>query len=268
MRKKTYVEVGGTVMEYAAMGKGSRKVVMLPGLSDGLATVGGKTWILSLVYKKYLKDYTVYIFSRKQDMPEGYSIRDMAEDQVLAMDALGIDCADVLGVSQGGMIAQWMAAEHPEKVRKLVLAMTAPSANAEVKETVGTWMEMAQRGDHAALMMDTAERMYTEKYMRKNRSFFPMLAKFTKPRDYDRFIKNAEAILAFDGREACGRIACPTLILAGSEDRTVGNGAASELKDRIPDSELFVYEGLGHGAFQEAQDFYDRVFAFFGKEPA
>ena len=54
----------------------------------------------------------------------------------------------------------------------------------------------------------------------------------------------------------------PTLIIAGSDDKTVGNDAPSELKNGIADSELFVYEGLGHGVFEEAKDFYDRVLAF------
>ena len=58
------------------------------------------------------------------------------------------------------------------------------------------------------------------------------------------------------------KIGCPTLIITGSDDKTVGNDAPCELKTGIANSELFVYEGLGHGAFEEAEDFYDRVLAF------
>ena len=50
--------------------------------------------------------------------------------------------------------------------------------------------------------------------------------------------------------------------LSGGDDKTVGNDAARELRDGIAGSELYVYEGLGHGAFEEAKDFYDRVLAF------
>ena len=52
------------------------------------------------------------------------------------------------------------------------------------------------------------------------------------------------------------------LIIAGGDDKTVGNDAAGELHRGIAGSELFVYEGLGHGAFEEAKDFYDRILAF------
>ena len=195
-------------------------------------------------------------------MPEGYTIRDMANDQVLAMKQLGLDQVSLLGVSQGGMISQCIAADHPGMVKKLVLAVTAPYANDTVKENVSNWIGMAERGDHTALMTDTAEKMYSEQYLRKNRKAFPLLARFTKPANYDRFLRNARAILEFDLRGELEKISCPTLILAGSDDRTVGNEAAYELNRAIAGSELFVYEGLGHGAFEEAKDFYDRVFHF------
>ena len=129
MRKNGSVTIGNTDMYYAAFGEGQKKLVVLPGLSDGLATVKGKAWILAAPYRKFFQDYTVYMFSRKNEMPEGYTIRDMANDQAQAMESLGIDRAYVLGVSQGGMIAQCLTIDHPEMVAGLILAVTAPSAN-------------------------------------------------------------------------------------------------------------------------------------------
>ena len=262
MRKNGCVTVGDTEMYYVAFGDGKRNLVVLPGLSDGLTTVKGKAWLLAPSYKRFFHEFTVYMFSRKNDMPEGYSIADMADDQVTVMKDLGIDRACVLGVSQGGMIAQSIAIRHPEIVERLILAVTAPYANMVVTDAVSSWIDMADRGDHRALMVDTAEKMYSEGYLKKNRRYFPLIAKFTKPKTYDRFLKNANAILRFDVRDELSKIICPTLIIAGSSDNTVGNDAPIELKDGIANSELFVYEGLGHGAFEEAKDFYDRVLAY------
>ena len=260
--KNGSVTIGNTEMYYVSFGKGPKKLVVLPGLSDGLATVKGKALILSQPYRKYFSNFTVYMFSRKNDMPEGYTIEEMAEDQVTVMDSLGIDKAYLLGVSQGGMIAQYMAVNHPERVTKLILAVTAPYANEIVKSALSDWIGMVDRDDHVSLMADTAERMYSEKYLKKNRKYFPLLARITKPSNYDRFLKNAYAILGFDVRDKLVMINCPTFIIAGSDDKTVGNEAALELKRNIAGSELFVYEGLGHGAFEEAKDFYDRVLEF------
>jgi len=262
MRKNGCVNVGNTEMFYAAFGRGCRKLIVLPGLSDGLATVKGKAWILSSPYKRFFRDYTVYMFSRKNQMPEGYSIRDMARDQVEAMKSLGIEKACIMGVSQGGMIAQYMAIDYPETVERLILAVTAPNANAVVDNAVNGWIEKAKRGEHTALMVDTAEKMYSEKYLQKNRKYFPLLARCTKPANYDRFFRNAYAILEFDSHKWLSKIMCPTLIIAGSDDHTVGNDAAFELNRGISGSELYIYDGLGHGAFEEAKDFYDRVFEF------
>lgn len=262
MRKNSCITLDHTSMYYVSFGSGAKKLVVLPGLSDGLATVKGKAWILASSYKRFFHDYTVYLFSRKNDMPEGYSIADMADDQVRAMNQLGIGKACVMGVSQGGMIAQFIAIRHPERVDRLILAVTAPSANDIVKENVAAWISMAKRSDHKRLMIDTAEKMYSEKYLDRNRKLFPLLALFTKPSCYERFFRNADAILHFDVRKDLPMITAPTLIIAGSEDKTVGNHAAEELKQGISGSELYVYEGLGHGAYEEAKDFYDRVLAF------
>lgn len=262
MRKNGCITIGDTDMYYVSFGMGKKKLVVLPGLSDGLATVKGKALVLSSPYKKFFKEYTVYMFSRKNRMPEGYSIRNMADDQIQAMKVLEIDQAYLLGVSQGGMIAQYMAIYHPEMVKKLILAVTAPNANAVVQDAVTGWIDMVVRGDHTALMVDTAEKMYSERYLQKYRKYFPLLSRFTKPKTYDRFLKNAHAILKFDCRSELSEVNCPTLIIAGSDDHTVGNEAPYELNSAISESELYIYDGLGHGAFEEAKDFYDRVLAF------
>ena len=263
--KNGCVNIDDTDMYYVSFGTGKKKIVMLPGLSDGLTTVKGKGRFIVSPYKKYLSDYTVYMFSRKNKMPVGYSISDMADDQVRVMKKLGIEKAYLCGVSQGGMIAQCMVLNHPEVVEKLVLAVTTPSANDVVQDNVSGWLDMTARDDHVRLMVDTAEKTYSEKYLAKNRKLFPVMARFTKPSSYERFDRNAKAILEFDVRDRLSEISVPTLIIAGEDDKTVGNDAVKELKAGISGSEQYIFAGLGHGAFEEAKDFYDKIFAFCDK---
>lgn len=254
--------LGGTKMSYVSFGYGSRALVLFPGLSDGLATVKGKALLLAKPFTSFFEKYRVFMFSRKDDMPQGYSIRDMARDQAEAMDRLEIKRACVLGVSQGGMIAQYLAIDCPQRVEKLVLAVTAPRVNPMIRECVSQWLGLAQQGRHKELMMDTAEKSYSEQYLKKYRRLYPLLGWVGKPKSYERFIINGNAILGFDAWDELERIACPTLILGGEADRTVGIQASYELKERIGDSQLYVYPGLGHGAYEEAGDFYPRVFRF------
>ena len=262
MKKNGCIKIDDTDMYYVCFGKGEKTLVVLPGLSDGLSTVKGKAFFLAPPYKRFFNDYTVYMFSRKNKMPEGYSIREMAADQLKAMKLLGIEKAAVLGVSQGGMIAQYMAIDAPQAVEKLILAVTAPYANDTAKNAVTQWIDMAERKDHLSLMTDTADKMYSDAYLEKNRKYFPLVARITKQSDYERFFRNAHAILDFDARGELAAISCPTFIIAGDDDKTVGNDAPYELQKGIADSEIYIYKGLGHGIFDEAKDFYDKVFEF------
>ncbi len=249
-------------MSYVSFGSGQRKLILLPGLSDGLATVEGKALLLAGPYRIFFQEFTVFMFSRKEPLPVGHSIRDMAADQAEALKALGIERASVLGVSEGGMIAQYLAIDHPELVEKLVLAVTAPQVNEDILGCVSGWMNMARQGDHKALMIDTAEKSYSPAYLKKYRKMYPLLGRVGKPASYDRFLANALAILTFDAWDELPKIACPTLILGGEEDRIVGAEASRELLRAIPGSRLHLYPGLGHAAYEEAKDFNRRVFDF------
>ena len=264
--KNGQVPIGNTEMSYVSFGYGDKTLILLPGLSDGLMTVKGKALMLAKPYRLFFEKYTVYMFSRKNDMPEGYSIRDMAEDQAKAMQTLGIGRASVMGVSQGGMIAQVLAAEYPEMLEKLVIAVSAPQSTALTREAVSKWMEYAEQGDHKNLMIDTAERSYSPQYLQKYRKIYPVIGAVGKPSDYKRFLINARAILAFDACAELSQISCPTLIIGGEEDKIVGVQASYEMKEWIPNSELYIYKGLGHAAYEEAVDLNKRVFDFLEKE--
>ena len=260
--KNGRVPLNEGTMSYVSFGSGPRTLVILPGLSDGLATVEGKALLLIGPYRPYLKDFTVYMFSRRDPLPQGFTIRDMAADQAAALKALGVERASVLGVSEGGLVAQYLAVDHSELVEKLVLAVTAPRVNDVIQSCVPGWIDMAKRGDHKALMIDTAERSYSPAYLKKYRRLYPILGHVGKPKSYDRFLVNARAILSFDAMDELDKIACPTLILGGEEDRIVGPEASRLLSKRIQNSTLYLYPGLGHAAYEEAKDFNARVFGF------
>ena len=260
--KNGEVTLGNTEMSYVSFGRGEKAFILLPGLSDGLATVKGKALLLATPYRCFFDRYTVYIFSRKNRMPEGYSIRDMADDQAKAMEALGLKKTSVMGVSQGGMIAQYLAIDHAEMIEKLVIAVSAPYANDTIRACVNNWIDLAGGGQYKQLMVDMNERSYSKKYLKKYQKFYPIIGAAMKRLRYDRFFINAKAILAFDALDNLAKISCPTFIIGGTDDQIVGSDASCEMEERIANSQLYLYEGLGHAAFEEATDFNERVLRF------
>jgi pimeloyl-ACP methyl ester carboxylesterase len=254
---------GGTA-DYICFGKGEKTLVMIPGIGDGLKTVKGMALPFALLYRKLGKKFRVYVFSRRNELPEHFSTRDMARDLSAAMEMLGLKSACVIGISQGGMIAQWLAADHPDKVDKLVLAVTLCRQNDTVRDAIGSWCEMARKDDYRGIMMDFADRSYTPERAKKEKRTFALMGNIGKPSDFSRFLIQAESCLTHDSSDVLKDIRIPTLVIGGTEDRIVTGKASEEIAEGIGGCELYLYEVLSHGLYEEAPDFMERVAAFFG----
>ena len=262
--KNGTLNIGGTTMDYIRFGTGGRILVMLPGLCDGLRSMKGTALPMAFMYREFAEDFTVYAFSRKNVLPKGYTTRDMARDQAEAMEQLGIGCADIFGVSMGGMIAQHLAIDYPAKVGKLILTVTSARPNPILTESIEEWVSCAKRDDHTALMDSNLLRIYSEDYYRKNKWMVPIMGKLTKPKSYDRFFVQADACLTHDAYESLDLIQSPTLVIGGEKDLSLGGQPSREIAAKIPGAELQMYEQWGHGLYEEAKDF-NQVIMFFLK---
>jgi len=264
--KNGTVRLVGDTMHFVRFGRGKKTLIMLPGLGDGLTTVRGTALPMAFMYRIFAKDYTVYMFSRRNHLPQAYSTRGMARDLKEAMDALGIDRADLVGVSMGGMIAQHFAADYPEKVGRLVLAVTCEKPNPTLTESVNEWIAYARRGDHTAFMDSNVRRMYSDDYYRKNRWLVPVMGRVTKPKCYERFFTQANACLTHDASDRLARIASPTLVIGGEQDRALGAAPSRAIAAAIPGAKLKMYAEWGHGLYEEARDFNQVVLNFLNAE--
>lgn len=260
--KNCYLDLPTGTQDYIRFGNGPKTLIMIPGVGDGLKTVKGMALPFAFLYRSLAKDFTVYVFSRRRVLSPGMTTREMAEDLNSAIEALGLSSAALAGVSQGGMIAQWLAIDHPDKVGKLVLTVTLSRPNATVQDVITRWTEMANRGDYRGIMMDTAERSYSEKRLKQSGLEYRMLGSLGKPKSFERFRIQAESCVTHDAYDLLERITCPTLVIGGKDDKIVTGQASVEIAGRIPDCKLFLYDGLGHGLYEEAPDFLERVSAF------
>ena len=256
------LNIGDATMEYIRFGKGKRILVMLPGLGDSLRSLKGTQIPMAMLYRIFAKDFTVYAFSRTEVLPEGYTTRMMARDQAEAMEQLGIAKADVFGVSMGGMIAQHLAIDFPEKVEKLVLTVTSARPNPILIESINEWASLAKADDHTAFMESNLRRIYSEKYYRQNRWMLPLLGKLTKPKSYDRLFVQADACLRHNAYDSLHKIKSPTFVIGGEKDKALGAEPSREIAERIPNAKRKMYPQWGHGLYEEAKDFNQTVYDF------
>ena len=258
--KQKSVVLKDTTLQYIEFGKGKQPLIMIQGLNTG--SIDGAADSLAFAYRIFAKDFRVYLFDRRPDVWEGITVRDFAIDIAAAMDALSLSDACVLGVSQGGMIAQHLAIERPDLVRKLVLAVTLCENNDTVTDTIDTWVRLTKQGDFRALVADMTQRMYSPAYQKRYKPLLPLLTLVQKPRDPKRFVILAKSCLSCDTMHRLHEITCPTLVIGGKQDKVVGEDAAELLADKIG-CPLHLYEHLGHAAYEEAKDFNRIVYGFF-----
>ena len=258
--KEFKLSLHGMQTDCIRFGSGEKKLVMIQGLNT--RGIKGSGLSLAFMYRIFSKDYTVYLFDRRPNIEDGITVRDMAADIAEAMDTLDIKNADVLGVSQGGMIAQYLAIDRPELVNRLVLAFTLSRNNPTVEDVISKWVKMAEDGNMKALTADMAERMYSERYLRRYRPLLPLLTLLQKPKDVRRFSLLAKSCLSCSAYDELEGITCPVLVIGAKEDKVVGGDASVEIAEKLG-CKIHMYESLGHAAYEEAGDFNQIVFDFF-----
>ena len=72
--KNGTLRISTDTMHYIRFGRGSKILIMLPGLGDGLTTVKGTALPMALMYREFAKDFTVYMISRREPLPEDFSL--------------------------------------------------------------------------------------------------------------------------------------------------------------------------------------------------
>lgn len=249
-------------MNYITFGRGTKPLIMIQGLNT--RSLQGMALPLAWMYRIFAADYKVWLFDRRENLPPEVTIADLTADLARAMDGLGIRDADVLGVSQGGMIAQQLAIDRPDLVRRMVLAVTLARNNETVTDVLERWIDLTRRGDWKALVEDMTVKMYSPSYVSRYRPLLPLLTLLQKPKDVRRFLTLAHACLTCTAYDRLDRITCPTLVIGGAEDRVVGSNASVEIAEKLGCA-LYLYPGLGHAAYEEAPDFNRRVLDFLRK---
>lgn len=181
-----------------------------------------------------------------------YRLSDMAADGMALLDHLGIESSHIVGASMGGMLAQTMAIEHPERVRTLTSIMSTagdPDVGQPTPEAMELLLRPAPTTREEAIEAGVASR----RAIGSPEHFDEAVARQQGVEAYDRCWNPAGtarqllAIVASGSRaEGLAQLDVPTLVIHGDIDPLVTPSGGQRTAGLIPGAELIMLEGMGH----------------------
>jgi 3-oxoadipate enol-lactonase len=236
----------GTALYYEVNGHGADVLVLIAGQSNNHHWWDVPRQDLDPVFRTVVFDHRG---TGRSDKPEtGYDTRIFAGDVVAILDDLGVGRAHVYGTSMGGRVAQWLAADHPGRVHRLVLGCTSPGSPHGIERGPDVRRGLAQR-DRVAAHRVLLELMYTPDWLATHAGPFNTVGDPDMPphalRGHFLASKN------HDGWDACAKITAPTLVVHGGDDIFNPTANAALLAGRIQGARARIIPTARHAYFEE-----------------
>lgn len=172
--------------------------------------------------------------------PGDYTMADLGGDVLALADELGVDHFDFCGISMGGLIGQWLALHHPERIAKLALANTG--AKVGTAEGWDQRIAAVREGGMTGIADVVVERFLSEQW----RTTHPVETEQARDTllaiDPDGYVGCCSAVRDADFRESVGSISSRTLLVAGRHDLSVPPASLESLGEAITDSEVVVLD--------------------------
>jgi len=195
--------------------------------------------------------------SDKPNIP--YTMKMMADDVKGLLDAIGVDSAHAFGISMGGMVAQELALNYPDKVISLILGCTFCGGTKAIPSTPEA-LAFLLSPEMGKLPVEERARvtvpwLWTQEFIDKNPEAVELYVAITSkyPTPIHGFACQAQAIAAHDTYERLPQIMAPTLVIVGDADRIIPAENSEVLASRIPNAELVILRNAGHGFFVDAE---------------
>ncbi len=187
-----------------------------------------------------------------------FTIRHLADDAVALLDALGLERVHVCGISMGGMVAQEIAINAPERVRTLTLGCTycgGPDATFASEQDMRFLAEALTSGDRERALRAMFAINVSPTYADDPAHWQEFVERASATPTPQAFIQlQMQAIIGHDAHDRLGEITAPTLVVHGTLDRMLPAGNAQVIADLIPGARLELLEDIGHCFFWEAPD--------------
>lgn len=269
--KTQFIEANGTRFAYRRIGtKGGTPLIFLQHFT------GTMDYWDPAVVNSLAKERTVIVFDNtgvgatNGKVPD--NVDQMAKDALVFIHSLGYERVDLLGYSLGGMIAQTLAAEHPELVRKVVLANTAHQGGGnDLMNVVHQAMEQKTYADPRMVLFFTK----SEKSIAAGKEFLKRVGARKHDRDPeagpDVAGAQAKAIIVFSttqdpSNKLLNSINQPVLIVTGSNDSMLPRDSSYTMFKVLKNAQLVMYPDSNHGAiFQYHEQFANEANTFLAR---
>jgi 3-oxoadipate enol-lactonase len=219
---------------------GAPVLVLSPALGTTTSLWAAQEPVLAPRFRIVRHDHPGHGHSHEPDEP--VTVETIARGVLGVLDELGVERASFCGLSLGGMVGMWLAANAPERIDRLVLVSTGATLG-----TRKSYQERAKlvRAEGTAALVDGArERWFTEPF-RASPEANAILQELAEV-PAESYAACCEAVGAWDFRQMLGRVAAPTLVVAGAEDPVVTPAVCETLVAGIPDARLLVIPDAAH----------------------
>jgi hypothetical protein len=247
-------------MGYLRFGSGSKSLLWIPDPShtghiepgrgtDGDVPKSGYLAMMTRMLRSFVEaGYTIFLVGQKPNLPQGWTLADMAEDYAgLIFEEFGGTVDLVAGDSGGGMIGFCLAARHPDlfaHIATVVAGYTLDEAYKAANLESARLNRAGRRTDAAAAMVSFMFPGLRAPLVA--RLLASVIGRMILPDGSSDLVVGAEALSSFDGREILPTIPVPVLLVCGDRDRFVSKSVYEKTADLIPDCTFKLYEGKDH----------------------
>ncbi|MBD3256534.1 MAG: alpha/beta fold hydrolase [Candidatus Lokiarchaeota archaeon] len=260
LKKKYGIETGSFEdgLTYARMGDKSEILINIEALQYKHEPPSGFT------LKEFIKtanifsdNYSVYLIGRRPNLPKNYLMPDMANDYATMIRREFKKPVDIMGISTGGQIAQYLAVDHPDVVRKLVILSAAyriSKSGAKIEKKAADYFEKGKVGKSLASTLDL---VFSNRIVKNIAKFFvwmlgkKLLGEIQYPND---FLIETRADREMNLKERLKEIKAPTLLISGELDVCYNAADVRLMAEEIPNAKSIIYEKYGHSLTHSNRD--------------
>jgi 3-oxoadipate enol-lactonase len=205
----------------------------------------------------------------QSDKPPGpYAPTQHTEDLLALLDGLNIARAHIVGLSNGGTIAMQLAAMHPQRVARLVLADTFAYADSLMQAKLQSWLTALDAGGPLLRFDMATPWIWGRTFLATNHELIEVMRTSAGQANPDTIRALIQGGMQYDIREHLGAIRAPTLVVVGEEDVLTPPWYAREIAAAIPGAQLALLPQAGHVTVIEQADLFNAlVLTFLSAQP-